>query len=353
MDFQKVKPYIGDLSQIFNVKEYRFTGGRSDGVRAVDVENGIGIHMTVLLDRCLDISHLRFGDVNIGYIAPCGIVAPQYFGDREFDFLRSFTVGFLTTGGLSSIGTPCDDNSEHLGLHGRISNTPAENVSVYVEEIDGIPVFKARGTMREARLFGEYLTLTREISCAFGEKKFTITDTVENKSFKTLPHMQLYLCNYGYPMLSENSRLILPSLKVLPRNDHANTGLSRWKEIEPPQDDFEEMCYYHDLACDKNGNTFSGIYNPTVETGIIMHFNKTMLDQFTQWKMMGKGEYVLGLEPGNARMESRIVERECGRLKQIEPGEKKVYHLAVEFIHGKTEFEQIEARLKRLIDEAE
>jgi hypothetical protein len=309
--------------------------------------------MTILLDRCLDIAHLRFNGVNIGYIAPCGIVAPQYFSDKAFDFLRSFTVGFLTTAGLSSIGTPCEDYDESLGLHGRISNMPAENVSIEVEEENGRPVFKVRGMMREARLFGEYLTLTREIACVYGEKKFTITDTVENKSFKLLPYMHLYHCNYGYPLLSKNAKLLLPSKNVTPRNEHASHGLARWNRMELPQDDYEEMCYYHDLACDKNGDTFSGIYNPDLELGVVTHFNKQVLDQFVEWKMMGKGEYVLGLEPGNARVESRAVERKFGRLKQLKPGEKKVCRLTVEFIQGRDECSRMEAGVRRLTGTAE
>ena len=55
MSFQEERPYIGNLSQLFNVKEYRLTGGRQDGVRAVDICTGCGMELTVLPDRAMDL----------------------------------------------------------------------------------------------------------------------------------------------------------------------------------------------------------------------------------------------------------------------------------------------------------
>jgi hypothetical protein len=349
LNFKEIKPYIGDLSQIFPVREFRLCGGKSDGVRAIDVKNGAGIDMTILIDRCMDISHLRYKGINIGYISPCGVVAPEYFGDKGLEFIRSFTVGFLTTCGLSTIGTPCVDGDEELGLHGRISNTPAENFSVNVEEENGVPVLRVKGTMREAILYGAYLTLTREIVCEYGKNVIKIKDTVENKSFKKLPHMQLYHFNYGYPLLTEETKLLLPSSSLVPRNDHAATGLDRWNIVETPTDGYEEMCFYHDLKADSKGETLAGVYNPTLNTGVIVRFDKNMFDNFTEWKMMGKGEYVLALEPCNARVDGRTEERKHGRLKYLEPGEKKVYNLTVEFLDGADDLSKASEEIKKLL----
>lgn len=60
---------------------------------------------------------------------PNGIVAPL-FESQGNGFLRSFYAGLLTTCGLSYIGTPCEDEGETLGLHGRLAATPAEEVGI-------------------------------------------------------------------------------------------------------------------------------------------------------------------------------------------------------------------------------
>lgn len=62
------------------------------------------------------------------------------------------------------MGSPCQDNGEHFGLHGRISNTPAEEVYSGTRWIDGKPVLMISGRMREANFFGENVILDREIN---------------------------------------------------------------------------------------------------------------------------------------------------------------------------------------------
>ncbi len=62
-----------------------------------------------------------------------------------------------------------------------------------------------------------------------------------------------------------------------------------------------------------------------------MKFDISELDCFTEWKMMGDREYVLGLEPANCTTEGRDVIRKQNKLKFIEPGETKIHHLKFEF----------------------
>jgi hypothetical protein len=117
--------YVGDTSQLFGIKSYSLIGGKADGVRALDINNGTGLNLTVLPDRALDIVYLSYKGVNFSYISNTGIVAPTYFNDAGSGFHRSFTGGFLTTCGLTNVGAECNDGGEELGIHGRIANTPA------------------------------------------------------------------------------------------------------------------------------------------------------------------------------------------------------------------------------------
>ena len=66
----------------------------------------------------------------LGYISKIDIVSPAYYEQPEFGFFRNFFAGLLTTCGLSYMGDPNIDNDEELGLHGRISNTDAEDVCI-------------------------------------------------------------------------------------------------------------------------------------------------------------------------------------------------------------------------------
>jgi hypothetical protein len=52
-------------------------------------------------------------------------------------------------------------------------------------------------------------------------------------------------------------------------------------------------------------------------------FYRDQLPYFTQWKQMGEGDYVCGLEPGTGYPEGRVSARESGRLYMLKQGEKK------------------------------
>ncbi len=69
---------------------------------------------------------------------------------------------------------------------------------------------ECRGVMRQSRLFGENLVLTRRISAWLGESSLQIEDTVRNEGWEPAPFMILYHINVGFPVLDEGSRLIVP-----------------------------------------------------------------------------------------------------------------------------------------------
>jgi hypothetical protein len=62
-----------------------------------------------------------------------------------------------------------------------------------------------------------------------------------------------------------------------------------------------------------------------------MEYDTAALPCFTEWKMMGEFEYVLGIEPGNAYPDGRDVMREKGLLKFITPGETKTHEVCFSF----------------------
>ena len=64
-----MNPYIGHESQISGVEEHRLTGGKGDGMRLLQADNGRGLTMTLTPDRGMDISRLRVNGVNMGYFS--------------------------------------------------------------------------------------------------------------------------------------------------------------------------------------------------------------------------------------------------------------------------------------------
>lgn len=331
---REILKYVGDFTQVFGIKEYTLSTGRAKGLRAFDVRNGSGLEFTVLTDRCLDIAGLSFKGTNCSYISKTGIVAPEYYDENSNEFLRSFFAGFLTTCGLRNVGSPCNEHGESLGLHGRISNIPAEEVYAGVEWTQDLPVMTISGRMREARLFGENLILERKITCRFGENKISIQNTIENYGFRKEPLMLLFHFNLGYPLLDEDATLVTSTKKLIPRDEQAQKGVESFNLFQPPTQGYVEQVFYHNLKAKLDGSTRVALLNKKLELAVAIQFNKKQLNNFTQWKQMGEGEYVLGIEPCNCFVEGRTKAMEKGRLEYLEPGESREFDLDIEFIHG-------------------
>ncbi len=351
MTYQSQKKYIGHISQLFGVKEYEYTSGRARGSRAIDVNNGAGLSFTVGVDRCMDFTSMSYKGVNLSYLAPAGIVAPEYYSDKDLDFLRSFAAGLLTTCGIENSGNPSRSDSETYPLHGRIGNAPAENVCVDVDD-SGEPSVTLKGTMREARLFGQSLRLTRKITCTYGENAVHFTDDIENTGTRESTLMMLYHFNMGYPLLSEHSRFVLPCTGCRPRNEHAAGGADKWSTVEPPIDGYVEMCYYLSLARDENNRSFACIYNDALELGLVLRFDAALLDHFTLWKQTGATEYVVGLEPCMQYPDGRDAAIADGSIKYIAPGEKKTLNFSIEILDGRNALKAVCAEAEGLVEKS-
>ena len=116
--------YVGNPLQTRGAETYVLQNGKGDGMHFLFVRNGKGLEVWISLDRAGDVSRVSFLGENMGYFAPCGYVAPQYYDRVGAGFLKSFTAGFFTTCGLTAVGSPCTDDGEELPLHGTLSHIP-------------------------------------------------------------------------------------------------------------------------------------------------------------------------------------------------------------------------------------
>ena len=327
-----IREYIGNQDQIITVQESRLVGGRAEGVRKIDVDLPCGLSAVVLPDRNMDLYQIRFKGKNLNYIGPQGIVHPAYYDERGLEWLYSFFVGFLTTIGLQHTGGPVEVNGEQRGLHGRISSTPADDVRVTRKCVGGEAAVTVEGTMREARIFGPNLSLHRAIT--FVETgKMIFEDTVTNNGCGDWPFLLGYHINYGYPLLSPATRFEIEAdpEKIAPRTENAAETVDTWNVIEEPDYPYPERCYAHAMLADEDGKTGYRIWNEKEKVSVRVRYEKDALPYLTEWKMLGKGEYVLGLEPMNAPLDGAKIGEEGCLAPVLAPGESKTYTLEFTF----------------------
>ena len=313
-----MNPYIGHDTQYRGVEEHRLVGGKGDGMRLFEVNNGKGLELTISPDRCGDITRLKFKGINLSYMSPCGYVAPAYYDREGTNWLKSFTAGFLTTCGLEAVGSPSVDEGEAFPLHGSIANQPCE-IAYWTEDEAYLMVHTL---VKDEVIFSRKLRMERTIKVSKAENTFEICDKIINTGDKVEPIEILYHMNMGYPLLDEDSVIAIPAKEVVPRDEHAAEDIANWMHMQKPTPGYQERCYYHKFK-DKNGE--ASIYQPKLNTKLTIQFDAEQLDGFVEWKMMGVRDYVLGLECGNCYPDGRKIMRESGMLKFLNPGESKEY----------------------------
>lgn len=347
---EEILKRVGDISQICRAKPYRLIEGHEDGVLAVDVTTGSGLDFTAIPSRGMDISAASFQGRSLAWRSATSDQHPAFFEPEGLGWLRGFSGGLVTTCGLTWMGMPCTDNDQPLGLHGRASNIPATNVHWNGSWEGDEYVLSVASRIRESVVFGENVQLTRRIWTRLGESRLFIEDSVENMGFQRIPHMLLYHINIGFPVVDSNTRLISPTLSATPRDKVAARDADRFAQMQPPKPGFSEQVYFHEMRANSEGKVTAALVNPDLDGGfgVYVTYNQSELPYFTQWKMMGEGTYVCGLEPANALVLGRDTERREGRLQYLDPGERREYTLEVGVISGAEQVNALESAAKAL-----
>ncbi len=324
---------VGHMDQLAGIRLVEGADGRARGSRMAEVWNGGGLEFTVAVDRALDITACRFRGVPLAWISPAGEVHPAYYEPEGLGWLRSFAGGLLTTCGLDHFGAPSDDDGQHFGLHGRVSNVPARHLCTEPSWTEEGYCLEIRGEVRQARLFGENLVLRRRISTALGANWLRIEDTVTNEGHAPQPHMILYHFNLGFPLVSEETRLRLDSQLTEPRDADAAPGLSRWSEFQAPTPGYREQVFHHMPRPDGHGVAQVELENRPLGLGLRWTYETAALPHLFEWKMMGEGAYVVGVEPANSSgIGGRADARAKGDLPVLAPGESRRYAITVEAV---------------------
>jgi hypothetical protein len=332
---EQLKMHIGDISQVMGIKRYKYTDGRAKGINAIEVKNGIGITFNVLEDRSLDICNFEYEGIPFGHICKSGIAAPWYYEPSGDGWLRTFNAGLLTTCGIVQAGPCCKYNGKELGLHGRISNTPAENVNVFTETADNELEFIIKGKVREACMENENLLLEREIISSTRENSVIINDKIKNDGYSRAPFMMLYHFNIGFPIFSEDSILTAPIKKTIPLDEmfpSSSGALACFNTFGPPDKNGQTQVFIHELS--SQGNVAISLFNKVLNMGISIDYDTSQLGCLTQARILRATDYYCVIEPGTCYPLGRLEQEKQFGLEYIEPGETKKASLTLRVITG-------------------
>ena len=327
---------VGSMDQLGGARRLRWEEGPEDAMLAAEMRTGSGLNLWVSPTRGLDVTHAEYNGIPLAWRSRTGDVHSAYFEPPGFGWLRGFVGGLITTCGLTYLGAPGPDREEDLGIHGRISYTAARNVLVDNDWDGDDYVMRVQGRLTESTVFGNTLVLTRCITARLGEPRFFVHDSVENRGREPSPFMLLYHVNIGFPLVHRESRLLLPTEHVEPRDEAAQVGREQFDRFEDPSPDYAERVYFHAMQPNSAGNAQAAIVNPGLRDGIgvYVRYDPRELPCFTEWKMMNSDEYVVGLEPGNCLPLGRAVERSEGRLRHLDPGEVQEFNLELGVLDG-------------------
>jgi len=324
---QQLEALTGDLRQIADIELQTRSEGTEAGTRQAWIRTGAGLDFPVHLDKGMDLGHATFRGIPLTWHSPSGPAHPHRAELEGAGWLRGFSGGLLSLCGLTNAGPPSRDTAtgETIGLHGRIGATQARRVSVESRWEGDEWKLVLKGTMEEAALFRHRLTLERTLEVIPGVPGFRMNDRIRNFGGEPAPLMLLYHCNFGWPLLSPEARLISPATKVLARDTAAQSGLEHWSEFGPPVAGWKEQVFFHQLP--ESQKVTATLENRPLGIAIDLSFNSGECPLLTQWKQTGYGDYVLGIEPGNCLPIGQEAAAKAGNLPWLAPGETKEVHL--------------------------
>jgi galactose mutarotase-like enzyme len=315
--------------------------GTARGTRIAWINTGAGLRYKVVLDRAMDIADTFYNQYSIAWLSHLGITPPERFSDEGVDWLHTFGGGLLVTCGSTHTGGPEMNKDGSRGLHGRISNLPAEIESVIQPDpYAGKMEMSITGKIRESKIFGPDIELKRTISGELGKSVVHIHDEITNRGNTSVPHMLLYHCNFGWPLVDEGTEILWQG--DWKAGDEESKLIFKkgndFRKCPPVLDEHKgagEAVAFIDIDTDDEGNCICGLYNREIDLRLNLKFKKEQLPWLVNWQHWGQGEYVTGLEPATLPPIGQAKAKEQGTIIYLEPGESRNYELEFEIISNK------------------
>jgi hypothetical protein len=332
---------VGRLEQVAGMRLIEGGDGAERGVRVLRCSSGAGFEFEILVDRGFDIGGAWLGGRPLAWSSPVGLVGPWYSEPAGIGWFRGFPGGLVSTCGLDhTLLGGADDATvfnyphrvtETYGLHGRYTGLPAR-LAGYGAAWDGDAcVLWAEGEILQAALFGEQLLLKRRVEADLGGVSLRITDTVTNIGPTPCPHMMLYHCNVGFPVVDAGSELVYPAG---PGTCVSAASSPDYAHLTAPEADFTEECYEHDMRPGPGALVGAAVVNRALGLGVFQRYERSSLPRHITWRQLGTVAYVVAMEPSTNRDAGRFDARERGELLHLAPGETRGYYLEVGALAG-------------------
>jgi hypothetical protein len=104
--------------------------------------------------------------------------------------------------------------------------------------------------------------------------------------------------------------------------------------FDEPQPGYEEQVFFHYPIPDSDGYAQAILFNSELNFGVQLRWLADTMPVLTEWKMIGAGEYVCGLEPATHAMAAWAELEKQGLPRILAPGESVQYELTFKMIEG-------------------
>lgn len=324
---EEILKRVGHEKQFAGIELREEIDGKGRGMRVARFYNTSGLELEVLPDRGMDIGKLSYKGIPLVWVSPTYLTSGKYYSEYEDEWKRLFFGGFLTTCGLLNVGPP----SEGHGLHGRITSIESEEINKETYWLGDDYILSLSGKVRQAKIFNENYLMMRKIKMNHKNSSFEIFTTIINEAYREIPLMYLSHLNFGYPLLSPELEVtFLPRPDFIPRDSEAKKD--KPEEILSfldPQSNFKERVFFGEYE-KRKGEAEVKLINKKIGIGVSFTWLLEEMYYVTIWKMLGEGEYVLGIEPGNSWPVGQKSFRSQGRLDYLLPAEERTFYLKVE-----------------------
>ena len=320
------------------VRSRRLAGGRREGVLLVELVAG-DTQVFILPDRGLGIWKMICGGVELGWQSPvAGPVHPALVPLGEPSGL-GWLDGFdelVARCGLVSNGAPDFDTGGRLvhGLHGRIANLPAHELSVTLDEEAG--TIALTGAVDETRFLIHALRMETSLVLSADRPRIAWTDTVTNLSARPATMQLLYHVNLGPPLLGAGAEVVAAIDELAPRDATAVADVPTWNRYDAPRARRAEDVHFARIRPDAAGLASALLVAPDGAQAAGLSWRADTLPCFALWKNQGAlaDGYVTGLEPATNHPNPRSFEESQGRVVPLGPGESVRFDLALEHLAG-------------------
>lgn len=335
----------------FSLRQQVLHGGKQEGSRVITLTSP-GLTIALSPTRGMDILHVNGSGVRLGWDSPVTeVVNPAYINLESRNGL-GWLDGFnemLVRCGYEWTGHPGVENGTLYTLHGRAGNTPASKVVVEIDEKAPHQI-RIRGLLKENTFKKSNLETWTELRYIPGEAAFTLHDRLTNLADYPRDYQIIYHSNFGKPLLEDGAVFSAPIKEISPFNDYAKSGLKDWHRYQGPTKGFDEMVFNIVPYADAQGKTLAMLNNKRGDRGVAIGFDTHQLPLLTLWKNTDteRQGYVTGIEPGTNYAYPVKIEREQGRIKQLQPGQSTDFELTYTLLKNAEQVKKYQDQIKTL-----